>query len=109
MDSFLTDVRERLLGGEELSLEDGCKLFEHPDLLSIGTIANEYRESLHGDTTYFNRNLHLNSTNVCEADCLFCSSHSFNDPSIASSSKVTSRMRTEFGSHHVANPWRFPF
>lgn len=31
------------------------------------------RTRLHGKTTYYNWNLHLNSTNVCEADCLFCS------------------------------------
>jgi len=39
----------------------------------VGQLANLVRERLHGDVTYYNRNLHLNSTNVCEADCLFCS------------------------------------
>jgi aminodeoxyfutalosine synthase len=62
-----------VLAGEPLSREEGIKLFEHPDLLALGQIANERREQLHGDKTYFNWNLHLNSTNVCEANCLFCS------------------------------------
>ena len=31
------------------------------------------RERLHGDRTYFNRNMHINATNVCEASCMFCS------------------------------------
>ncbi len=73
MDRFLEQVLEKVRSNVSLSLEDGVKLFEHKDLLGIGSIANELRESLHGNNTYFNWNLHLNSTNVCEADCLFCS------------------------------------
>ena len=59
--------------GEPLSLEDGVALYEHPNLLEVGTLANEVRERLHGDRTFFNRNMHINATNVCEASCMFCS------------------------------------
>ncbi len=52
---------------------DGVALFQHPNLLEVGALANEVRERLHGDRTYFNRNLHINATNVCEASCMFCS------------------------------------
>ena len=48
-------------------------LSTHPDLLTVGQIANVARERLHGNVTYYNRNLHLNTTNVCEASCAFCS------------------------------------
>ena len=41
--------------------------------MELGALANEVRERLHGDRTYFNRNLHINATNVCEASCRFCS------------------------------------
>ncbi len=73
MDKFLCDIERKLENQEPLSLNDGCKLFEHPDLLAVGSLANKVREKLHGKITYYNWNLHLNSTNVCEADCLFCS------------------------------------
>lgn len=73
MDAFLDQIRDKTRSGIALSLDDGCKLYEHRDLLGIGSLANELRETLHGNVTYFNWNLHLNSTNVCEADCLFCS------------------------------------
>ncbi|MDD2941330.1 MAG: aminofutalosine synthase MqnE [bacterium] len=66
-------IRNKVLSGERLDLDDGLNLFNHPALLEIGALANEVRERLHSDVTYFNRNLHLNSTNVCEADCIFCS------------------------------------
>ena len=38
-----------------------------------GQLANEVRERLHGDRTYFNRNMRIEVTNVCVASCLFCS------------------------------------
>lgn len=73
MSSFLNHIEEKLNAGEGISHEEGCQLFEHPNLIDIAGIANRYREKLHGNVTYFNWNLHLNTTNVCEADCLFCS------------------------------------
>lgn len=73
LDRTLSTIAEKIAAQEPLSLEDGCTLFTHRNLLAIGTLANQVRESLHGDRTYFNWNLHLNSTNVCEASCLFCS------------------------------------
>lgn len=73
MDRFLEEVREKVRSNVPLSLDDGIRLSEHRDLLAVGSIANELRERLHGNVTYYNWNLHLNSTNVCEASCLFCS------------------------------------
>jgi len=69
----MCSIQDKVRGGEPLSLEDGVALFEHPNVLELGMLANEVRERLHGDRTYFNRNLHINATNVCEASCRFCS------------------------------------
>lgn len=66
-------ITEKVLERERLSAAEGEYLFAYPDLLALGQLANTTREGLHGNITYFNRNLHLNATNVCEADCLFCS------------------------------------
>ena len=66
-------IRDKVRAGEPLSLDDGVALYEHPNLLEVGALANEVRERLHGDRTYFNRNMHINATNVCEASCMFCS------------------------------------
>lgn len=73
MDTFLASIEEKLAHGTDLSLEDGLALCEHPDILALGRLANLVRERLHGKVTYYNWNLHLNSTNICEASCLFCS------------------------------------
>lgn len=66
-------ITHKVRDGEPLSLEDGVFLYRYPDLLAVGSLANEVRERLHGDRTYFNINFHINPTNVCEADCQFCS------------------------------------
>lgn len=73
MNSQLATIRSKALDGAPLSAEEGLFLMGHPDLLAVCQIANERRSQLHGDVTYYNWNLHLNSTNVCEANCLFCS------------------------------------
>ena len=71
--SQFEEIREKVLSDQLLSLDDGVALFEHSNLLEVGLLANQVREKLHGDVTFYNWNLHLNSTNVCEASCLFCS------------------------------------
>ena len=69
----LSDIAEKVEGRERLSFEDGVTLFNSTDLLALGWIANHERERRHGARTYFNHNLRLEATNVCEASCLFCS------------------------------------
>ena len=69
----LADIDDKLQAGERLTLEDGVRLFNVSDLLAVGWLANREREKRHGARTYFNYNLRLEPTNVCEASCLFCS------------------------------------
>jgi aminodeoxyfutalosine synthase len=69
----LTTIDEKMQAGERLAFDDGVRLFEAPDLLAVGWLANRERERRHGARTYFNYNLRLEPTNVCEASCLFCS------------------------------------
>ncbi len=69
----LSDIREKLEAKERLSLDDGVGLFECPDLLALGSLANREREKRHGGRTYYNFNIRLEATNVCVASCLFCS------------------------------------
>ena len=66
-------IEQKVATGTRLSADDGQFLFTYPDLLAVARLAHSVRTKLHGKTTYYNWNLHLNSTNVCEADCLFCS------------------------------------
>ncbi len=72
-DPALLPVAEQVLGGEPLSAGDGVALYRSRDLHGIGRLANYVRERRHGDRTYYNRNRHINYTNVCALSCKFCS------------------------------------
>ena len=69
----LGEIAAKLERGERLTRDDGAQLFESPDLLAVGWLANRERERRHGPQTFFNHNLRLEATNVCVASCLFCS------------------------------------
>ena len=66
------DIADRLEAGERLSFDEGMRLFEAPDLLAVGWLANRERERRHADQTFFNQNIRIEATNVCVASCLFC-------------------------------------
>src|SRR6185369_4822257 len=69
----LLDLAAKLDARERLTLDDGRRLFECPDLLAVGWLANRERERRHAGRTYFNYNIRIEATNVCVASCLFCS------------------------------------
>jgi aminodeoxyfutalosine synthase len=69
----LADIAAKLDAGDRLSFDDGVRLFDCPDLLALGWLANREREKRHGARTYYNFNIRLEATNVCVASCLFCS------------------------------------
>ena len=66
-------ISAKVSAGIPLSFDDGVALFREPDLLKLGALANQVRERRHGDRTTFNRNLHINPTNLCVAGCKLCS------------------------------------
>ena len=69
----LGEIGAKVDQGVRLTLADGVRLFECPDLFAVGWLANRERERRHGPQTFFNHNLRLEATNVCVASCLFCS------------------------------------
>jgi aminodeoxyfutalosine synthase len=69
----LDSIRRKVEAGERLSLDDGLFLYEPTTPLhEVGLLANQVRERLNGNRTYFNINTHLNPTNVCVYRCTFC-------------------------------------
>ena len=72
-DAALRPVAEKLAAGQRLSPDDGVALYASRDVHGIGRLANFVRERLHGDKTFYNRNRHINYTNVCALSCKFCS------------------------------------
>lgn len=72
-DPFIRSIGEKVLAQERITEEEGIALFEKGELPYVGALANHVRERLHGLTTYFNRNFHIEPTNICVFSCNFCS------------------------------------
>jgi len=66
-------IAEKVLCQERITPEEGLYLYEHGELSFVGMLANHIRERKHGHNTYFNRNFHIEPTNLCVYDCKFCS------------------------------------
>lgn len=71
-DSRLEPIAAKVDAQERLSFEDGVTLYRTSDLLGVGHLANRVRERMHGNTTWFNVNRHINPTDVCTASCRLC-------------------------------------
>jgi len=66
-------IAQKVADAQRISPEEGIFLFEHADLAFAGALANAVRERKNGNSTYFNRNFHIEPTNLCVYDCKFCS------------------------------------
>ena len=69
----LQSIAQKIHAGQRINAEEGLALFEEGPLPFVGALANFVREKMHGHKTYFNRNFHIEPTNVCVFSCKFCS------------------------------------
>jgi len=69
----LKSIALKVLQNERITFEEGVTLYELGELGYLGILANYIREQKNGNYTYFNRNFHIEPTNLCVYDCKFCS------------------------------------
>lgn len=69
----LQSIADKVYNNVRLTEEDGLLLFEKGSLPFVGSLANYVKEKRHGDAVFFNRNFHIEPTNVCVFSCNFCS------------------------------------
>ncbi len=69
----LQAIAQKVHKGERITEGDALTLFEKADLSFVGALANFVREKKHCDKTFFNRNFHIEPTNLCIYTCKFCS------------------------------------
>ncbi|MFZ4771115.1 MAG: CofH family radical SAM protein [Ferruginibacter sp.] len=72
-DNRLQEIAQKVKDGKRITDEECLVLFEKGSLAFVGALANFIREKLHGNKTYFNRNFHIEPTNLCVFSCKFCS------------------------------------
>lgn len=72
-DEILNNVARKVQISQRITNEEAIYLYEHGSLGFLGSLANLIRERKHGEKTYFNRNFHIEPTNICVYSCSFCS------------------------------------
>lgn len=71
--SSLRDIARKVSGGERLTDDDALRLYETNDLHALAALADHVKTRLHGDKVFYNRNRHLDHSNLCMSGCTFCS------------------------------------
>jgi aminodeoxyfutalosine synthase len=71
-DKALIPIAEKILAGKRLSFEDGIRLFETRDILTLGRLADYINRKKNGKLVFFVVNRHINLTNICVGSCKFC-------------------------------------
>ena len=66
-------VSEKIIAGKRLSEADGELLFNSSNIALLGILATIIRKRINGDSVWFNRNFHIEPTNICIYNCKFCS------------------------------------
>ena len=69
----LRAIAQKVVQGGRISFEEGVILYSESELSFLGALANFVREKKNGNATYFNRNFHIEPTNICVFSCNFCS------------------------------------
>lgn len=72
-DQELKTIAQKIKRNERITEAEGLMLFEKGELSFVGSLANYVAQNLHQNKVYFNRNFHIEPTNVCVFTCHFCS------------------------------------
>ena len=74
-DRNLRSVAEKVEKGDRISTDEALLLFEKAELPLLGLLATKVRFRINGNKVFYNRNFHIEPTNICVYNCAFCSYH----------------------------------
>lgn len=69
----LTDIADAVRRGERINQSDALVLWRDAPLWLLGELATERKRSVSGQRVYYNRNVHIEPSNICLFNCEFCS------------------------------------
>lgn len=69
----VSSIYEKVLDHDRISIEECVKLYQYGELAHLGLLAGWIAEEKNGRRVFFNRNFHIEPTNVCVFTCNFCS------------------------------------
>ena len=71
--SRIKDIALKVLDATRISPEEGILLYKEADTSLLALLADQVRKRIVGEYVYYNRNVHIEPTNICVYDCKFCS------------------------------------
>ncbi|MDR0755163.1 MAG: aminofutalosine synthase MqnE [Prevotellaceae bacterium] len=74
-DKFLSLIAEKIENSERINVNEGLKLYESHDLSALALLAGEKRKQINRNFVFFNKNFHVEPSNICIHNCRFCSYH----------------------------------
>ncbi|MDP4273257.1 MAG: aminofutalosine synthase MqnE [Bacteroidota bacterium] len=69
----IASIAKKVFSGQRITCEEGLVLYKDASLGLLGMLANYVKEKISGDQVFFNRNIHIEPTNICIYHCRFCS------------------------------------
>lgn len=69
----INDISDAIRRGDRISEQDALTLWREAPLWLLGELATSRKRRASGHTVYYNRNVHLEPTNICLFNCEFCS------------------------------------
>ncbi|MBC7124679.1 MAG: aminofutalosine synthase MqnE [Bacteroidales bacterium] len=74
-DEFLKHITRKVMDGQRIQPNEAVYLYEKADLALLSQLANITSGRINGDYVLFNKNFHIEPTNLCVFNCKFCSYH----------------------------------
>jgi len=68
----LSSCLDRLIEIGRLSHEDGIRLMNEKSIIGLSSLADMVKRARFDNRVFYNRNLHVNTTNICVLACRFC-------------------------------------
>lgn len=69
----VADIISKVEAGGRLTFSEALELWSKAPLWQLSQLALRVKREKSGDKVYYNRNFHLEPTNVCQFECKFCS------------------------------------
>lgn len=66
-------IAEKVISGERITVEEGIILYKQGSMPYLSILADAVRRHQNGNQVFFNRNFHIEPTNICVNHCAFCS------------------------------------
>ncbi len=73
MASIIDKIAQKCSVGQRITTTEALTLWREAPLWLLGKLATQRKREVSGDKVFYNRNFHLEPTNLCRFNCLFCS------------------------------------